>query len=216
MGFLQLLLYQDLPEGFLATYGRFICKRKRLHNGWQAVRIRNGFTFMLHAQYDDFAVPAVKKIREIGDGKMIFKTHSGAKVIYNVEGKPLTPFNHQSILYPNGWYQCVKDGVLSLYDATCTCVGTELRHAKVYKNGMYHMSVLPNGDERYAGIFSSNGEKLLSTNATKVAILPNGWFVVKNTLYNNLGKVFLEPIPMRKVPFWLLCLVGRMMKQEQL
>ncbi len=212
----QLLLYRDLPESFMQTYGSFIRKRKRLCNGWQAVTISNGYTFFLHGKYEDFSMPAVKKICEVKDGKFIIHLQNKSKIVCKADGTPLTPSNKLNKLYDNGWYRCVADDKISLYDAEGNCVGTNLRAAEVFANGMYHMSVHLSGDGKFAGVFSATGKKLLFTNSKKVHVLPNGWFVDAHTLYNNLGEIFIEPLPMRKVPTWMLCVVGRMMKSEHL
>ncbi len=213
MDILQLLLYRDLPESFMQTYGRFIRKRKRLHNGWHAVSIRNGYMFLLHATYEDFCVPAVKKIYEAKDGKFMLKLRGGKKIIYRPNGTPLTSFSKLNKLYPNGWYQSLEDGKFSLYDAQETCIATNLRKVKVFENGMYH-TVDRNGVAHLAGIAKQGKKQFLRTDNKKVAAFSNGWFVVGNTLYDNFGRAFLEPLPMRKVPFWMLCIVGRMMKRE--
>lgn len=216
MNILQKLLYQDLPKDFLFSYGKYICRRKRLNNGWFAVRLSNKMLFLLHKKYTTISVPACKKVTESVDGKMMVKDRLGNIVVYSVSGEQMTSFNQQAFLYPNGWFKGVKKGILSLYNTQGDCVGSHLRYAKVYKNGMYHISVdLKKGNARCAGIFSADGEKLCPTNSKKAYVFPNGWFVTMNMLFDNLGNIYIAPIPERRVPNWLLCLIGYFMKTKK-
>ncbi|MCM1324285.1 MAG: hypothetical protein NC218_08990 [Acetobacter sp.] len=216
MNILQLLFYKDLPKDFLYTYGEYIHKQKRLRNGWLTAKIANGFTFFLHPQYVHFSVPAVMKITEAEDGKFMLKIRGGKKIIYAADGRQLTPFDKHTHLYPNGWYQYMENDTLSLYNNKEECICSKLRYSRVYKNGMYLANIATGGDARLAGLFSAEGQKLLFTNSKKVTILPNGWFVSDHTLYDNLGNVYLEPIPQRKIPNWMLCLAGLLMRQKTL
>ncbi len=215
MSLIQLWLYRDLPESFMLTYGAYIRKRKRLHNGWQLVTLVNGFAFLLHDKYDRISCPTLKKVAESCDGKFMIVNKNGKKLVYTADGKPLSTLDTQSMLYPNGWYRCPENGALSLYDAKGICIGSNLRAAKVFPNGMYHMSVNEAKDGLKAGVFAADGTKLLFTNSVRVSVLPSGWFIDDYSLYDNLGRVFIEPLPMRRVPHWMLYLVGRMMKSRK-
>ncbi len=81
MNILQLLLFRDLPPDFKFTYGKFVSGRKKLRNGWQAVWLSNGFTFLLHPAYDCISIPAVKKIMQAEDGKFMLTNRAGDKII---------------------------------------------------------------------------------------------------------------------------------------
>ena len=215
MSIFQLLLYRDLPPDFRYTYGNFISGRKRLNNGWQAVWLSNGFTFMLHKAHECISVPSVKKIQEVFDGKFILKTTHNGNIVFARDGKQLTPFDKHSLLYPNGWYQCMENGALALFDAAGKRVAGNLRFAKVYPNGMYFMSVNQNGDATCAGVFDATGRRLWFSNSTKVKVLHNGWFVADNTLVDNNGSIYIDELPKRKVPNWLLCLIGSCMRPQK-
>lgn len=215
MKIFQLLSHNDLPPDFNSTYGSFVRGKKRLKNGWLAVRITNGFTFMLHQTYDHISIPAVKKISEADDGKFILQTRYDDRVIYAPDGTQIAPFDKYSMLYPNGWYQCMEDDGISLYDNKGNLVGNNLRFAKVYPNGMYHMSVNRQGNAMYAGVFDASRKRLWFTNSTKVKFLDNGWFVDDNTLVDNTGNIYIGELPKRKIPKWLLCLIGSCMKPKK-
>lgn len=212
MNIFQLLLCRDLPPDFKFTYGKFISGRKRLKNGWQAAWFSNGFTFMLHKTYEGISVPAVKKISEAVDGKFMLKTRSGDKVIYSPDGKQIAPFDAYSLLYPNGWYKYRENGAISLYDSKGRLVGNNLRFAKVYPNGMYRMSVNEGGNAEYAGVFDAAGNRLWFSNSTKIKVLRNGWFVDDNILIDNTGRIYIDELPERKVPRWLLRFIGSWFK----
>lgn len=217
MNMLQVLLYRDLPKNFLSTYGEYVSKTFRLKNGWMAASLCNGTLFLFHASYPSFSIPSYKKVIEAIDGKFMIKDKKKNIVVYSAHGEQLTPFNKHSYLYPNGWFQCeMEDGTLSLYNADGVCVGSKLCYAKVYKNGMYHMSVCSKQHAQFAGIFNALGKQLLFTNAKKAYILPNGWFVMANALFDNLGNEYIISLPDRIIPNWLLCLTGYFMKPRKL
>ena len=92
MNILQLLRSNDLPPDFKFTYGKFVSGRKKLKNGWLAVWLSNGFTFMLHPKHECISIPAVRKISEAEDGKFMLRNRVGDRVIYSPEGKQLTAF----------------------------------------------------------------------------------------------------------------------------
>lgn len=215
MSMLQLWLYRDLPEDFKLIYGRYIRRRKRLQNGWQSVTLVNGFAFLLHASYDWISIPAFKKVVVSSDGKFMIVNKRGKKLVYTVDGKPLSTYDTQTMLYPNGWYRCTENDALSLYDANSRCIGSNLRQTKVFPNGMYHMSVNETKDGANAGVFTANGKKLRFTNSTRITVLPNGWFIDGYSLFDDLGNLFLEPLPTRRIPRWLLYLAGCMMKSRK-
>lgn len=214
MSILQLLLYRDLPNDFLCSYGCYIGWRKRLRNGWDAVFLRNKTLFLLHHHYTPVCIPACKKIIEAKDGKMMVSS-KGKHVVYDSNGTQLTPFNKYSQLYPNGWYQQMEKGAISLYNNNHECVGFDLRYAKVYKNGMYLISVISPDNACFAGIFDANGKRLYCMNNKKAYVLPNGWFVTENKLFDNLGNLFIDSLPDRKIFNWLLCLTGYFMKSKK-
>ncbi len=215
MNILQLLLFRDLPPDFKFTYGKFVSGRKKLRNGWQAVWLSNGFTFLLHPAYDCISIPAVKKIMQAEDGKFMLTNRAGDKIIYSPDGEQLAPFDRYSLLYPNGWYQGMENGALSLFDNKQNRVGCNLRFARVYPNGMYCMSINKDGNPRFAGVFDAAGNRLCFTNSAKVKVLHNGWFVDDNILFDNNGNIFIDQLPGRKVPTWMLCLVGCWMKTQK-
>ena len=208
-------MYRDLPDGFKQTYGDFICRRQKFKNGWQAVTISNGTVFFIHPSYEAFSVFAVSKIKTSDDGKILVKNRDGKKIIYDRCGKPLTSFNSQTQLFDNGWYVTTDKDGLCLYDANSKLIGNKLRAARVFKNGMYHMSVTPNGSALSSGVFSPEGKPLCFTNSLNVKVLRNGWFVFDNMLFDNLGHLFLEPYGSRKVPNWLLSFYGRLMRPQK-
>ena len=212
MKIFHLLLYRKLPPDFKLVYGSYVSGCRRLKNGWVAAWFSNGFTFLLHPCYGRISVPAVKKINEVADGKFIIYTRSGAKVIYSADGRQLTSFDTYAVLYPNGWYQCLENKALSLYNNEGLRVGSNLRFAKVYPNGMYRMSINNNGNPTCAGVFDAKGNRLWFTNSTKIKVLSNGWFVDDNVLIDNTGKVYIDELSKRKVPRWLLRLVGSCFK----
>lgn len=215
MDMFQLLLYRDLPEGFKSTYGRYIRKCKRLNNGWMLVTLVNKAVILLHDYPEMIFIPKFKKVVESNDGKFMIVDKSSKKLIYSADGKMLTSYDKETMLYANGWYRTSENGALSLYNAKGDCIGSNLRQAKVFSNGMYHMSVKLAKDGINAGVFAADGKKLHFTNSTRVSVLPNGWFITDNSLYDNLGKLFIEPLPGRKVPHWMLYLAGRMMKSKE-
>lgn len=216
MCFLRLLFYHDLPKDFLSLYGNCISRRKRLKNGWFAVKLKNDMLFLIHKQYPSLSFSSAKKVTEAKDGKFMIENKNRDVVIYSPLGEQLTPFNKYSKLYPNGWYSLGNGEDISLYNNEGKCVGEHLRYAKVFKNGTYLMSITSRGNACHAGIFNAKGERLYFTNTQKAHVLSNGWFVVEGSLCDNSGNIFLSPLPTRRVPDWLLILFGSCMKAKSL
>lgn len=212
---MRIFWYKDLPEGFMQTFGDFICYRKRLKNGWQAVKISNGTMFFLHSVHEDFNIPMVKKITVAKDGKFSILNNEGETIVYAPNGKPLTPFNEYSKLFHNGWYSYMAEDGIRLYDADFKLIGEKLTFTHVFKCGTYVRCVKPDGDTLLAGVFSKENKRLLFTNSSKVKVLKNGWFITENSLYDDQGNLFIEPLCSRKVPNWLLYVVGSMMSSTK-
>ena len=139
----------------------------------------------------------------------------GRKLILSADGYCIGGFDTQNELFDNGWFVLKRCDTLTLYNSIGMLVGENLKKAKVFPNGYYHMSVTTQGEAKYAGVFDNHGNKLLLTNTENVEMYPSGWFIASGMLYDNLGNCFLGMKGGYLPPIWKVKLFARIMPKRK-
>lgn len=207
----ELFGFTDLPADIDMLYKGLIKKKINLKNGWMVIVLKNNLAIFFQDGIQKMSFGAVHAIFSTDDGKFMVIKENKEKAIWNKDGQCLAPFSTDTELYRNGWYRKESHGELALFDDKDNCLGQHLAATKVFHNGAYFMAVKNAKDGGLAGVYNSDREKLLFTNAVQVYMLKNGWFIADGWLYDNLGEPYIKYGHPYKLSLLLLICLGSLM-----
>lgn len=207
-----------VPEHLKFTYGEYIRKCVKLENDWLLITVVNGTAIFYKENCPEFCVAKFKKVIVAKNGLFMIILKTGDRIIYDADGMQLSVGGYDCMLFPNGWYRIqYSNKMITLFNAEGFCVANKLRTAEVYPDGKYYISVVYDAWDKgdcIPGLYNADGTRIYLSNAKKITVLKNGWFIADGCLYDNFGDLSIGTANGRYAYPWLLKLYGFFRKRK--